>query len=129
MNDAFKKHIRFPLEIDKVVRTISEEKDFARYIDQLIHQVLLTNPGERINRPDFGCGIKQMVFMPLNDATSSLTQVMIYQALENWLGKVIEVNQVTVNMNGTILIIDIAYTIRLLGKRKLYYCSSDPYYH
>jgi len=118
MNDAFKKHIRFPLEIDKVVRTISEEKDFARYIDQLIHQVLLTNPGERINRPDFGCGIKQMVFMPLNDATSSLTQVMIYQALENWLGKVIEVNQVTVNMNGTILIIDIAYTIRLLGQRK-----------
>ncbi|MEJ2664562.1 MAG: GPW/gp25 family protein, partial [Spirochaetia bacterium] len=90
---------------------------YARYIAQLVRQVLLTNPGERINRPDFGCGIKQMVFMPLNEATAGVTQVMIFQALEKWLGSVIAVDQVRVSAENSSLIIDIAYTVRFLGQR------------
>ena len=116
--ESNKVHIKYPLTINEFSGTVVQEGDYTQYIGQLVRQVLLTNPGERINRPDFGCGIKQMVFMPLNEATGSVTQVMIYQALEKWLGSVIEVDQVQVAVENTSLLIDIAYTVRSLGQRQ-----------
>ena len=58
-------HIRFPLTVNADMGRIALETKHAAYVEQLIRQVLFTNPGERINRPDFGCGIRQMVFMPI----------------------------------------------------------------
>jgi predicted Abi (CAAX) family protease len=59
-----------------------------------------------------------MVFMPLNEATSSLTQVTIYQALEKWLGSLIIVNEVEVKSQESTLYIEIKYTIRSRGEKR-----------
>jgi uncharacterized protein len=118
MDGMSKEHVRFPLDLDANVGTVAQERDYAQYVSQLVRQVLLTNPGERINRPDFGCGIKQMVFMPLNDATSGMTRVMIFQALKKWLDEVIEVNEVNVSVESTALSIGIVYTVRYLDERQ-----------
>lgn len=111
-------HIRFPLTVDTDMGRIALETNHAAYVEQLIKQVLFTNPGDRINRPDFGCGIRQMVFMPINDATAGLTQVMIYQALERWLGTIIIVNSVDVESQESTLLIGIHYTIRSRGEQE-----------
>ena len=51
--------------------------------------MLFTNPGERVNRPDFGCGIGQLVFMPNSDALAAATQFLVQGALQRWLDTVI----------------------------------------
>src|SRR5881227_3787849 len=88
--------IRYPVTLDVGFGRFASEEDYVRHVEQLMRQVLLTNPGERINRPDFGCGIRRMVFAPNSEAAASLAQVSIYQALEKWLAPAIRVDDVKV---------------------------------
>ena len=69
------------------------------HIRQLIEQVLFTAPGERVNRPDFGCGLKQMVFLPNSDALAAATQVLVQGAPQRWLERVIQVERVAVEVS------------------------------
>jgi hypothetical protein len=110
--------IRYPFSIDKGFSTLAEEVEYSRHVDQMIRQVLFTNPGERINRPDFGCGIRSMVFAPNSEASANLSQVIINQSLEKWLGTIIEVNDVQVNNIEETLEIKIIYTLRATQERK-----------
>jgi phage baseplate assembly protein W len=66
-------------------RTAGRSPDHLR---DLIHQVLFTVPGERVNRPDFGCGIAQLTFTQFR--TSGRRHPVPYQgALTRWLDSVI----------------------------------------
>src|SRR3546814_19311864 len=56
----------------------------------------LTNPGERVNRPDFGCGLRQLVFAPNSDALAAATQTLVHGALLRWLNEAIAVDAVKV---------------------------------
>jgi phage baseplate assembly protein W len=58
--------------------------------------VLLTDPGERIDLPDFGCGLRRLVFAPHSDALDATTQLLVMQALGRWLAGQIDVKQVVV---------------------------------
>jgi uncharacterized protein len=106
------KNIQFPLEIDQGLGRIAEEPDYAKHVQQLIIQVLFTNPGDRVNRPDFGCGIRRMVFSPNDDVTASLTQVTILQALNKWLGTLITVQEVNVRASNEKLLVSIDYSLK-----------------
>src|SRR5438093_2324310 len=88
--------IRFPFSIDGRLGRLAQEPAYDEYIKQLIRQVLLTAQGERINRPDFGAGIRKLVFAPASPATASLTQTLVYEALSNWLSDLIRLEQVSV---------------------------------
>lgn len=110
--------IRYPPSIDEGRGQLALEKNYPDYVKQLIKQVLLTNPGERINRPDFGCGLRRMIFAPNSDVTANLTQVMIFQALETWLGDVIDVAEVKVQSVDEVLKVNIAYTLIALQERR-----------
>jgi len=117
MNQPFTS-IHYPLAVDKGTGEITKENNYSAHIEQLLKQVLLTNPGERVNRADFGCGIRQMVFAPNSDVTASLTQITILQALDRWLSSVVETNHVKVNALNEILEIRIVYTIKSRQERK-----------
>ena len=110
--------IRYPFAIDRGFGKLAEETDYKRHVEQLMKQVLFTNPGERINRPDFGCGIRRMVFAPNSDVTANLSQVMINQSLEKWLSTVIEVNDVKVKAIEERLEITIVYLVRATQERR-----------
>ena len=64
----------FPFRIDSGSRQAAEA-GYADHVRQMIRQVLLTAPGERINRPDFGCGVKRLVFAPGGDVAATLAQL------------------------------------------------------
>ena len=110
--------IKHPLAVDLGRGRIAEEEDYAEHIEQVMFQVLFTAPGERINRPDFGCGVKRLVFAPNSEVSAALAQVTIFQALTRWLGTAITVNDVKAQAIEERLEITIAYTLKTRGERR-----------
>lgn len=110
--------IRWPLAIDPLAGTVADEPEYARHIDQLIKHLLLTNPGERIHRPDFGCGLRRMVFSPNNPAAASLAKISVLQALEKWLGTVITVEDLTITARDERLEVSVRYILRVRQERR-----------
>jgi len=110
--------IRFPVAVDPGVGRLAEQPDFGRHVDELIRQVLLTAPGERINRPDFGCGLRAMVFGPNSEVTAGLAQVAVFQALREWLADLIEVDAVEATARNETLELRVAYTLRTRNERR-----------
>jgi uncharacterized protein len=111
--------LRYPFAIDAGGGRAAEEADYEAYVRQLIRQILLTAPGERINRPDFGAGIRGMVFAPNSPAVASLAQTFVYQALTRWLATVIKVEDVKVSAVESTLLIDVRYLVIQRGETRL----------
>jgi phage baseplate assembly protein W len=111
-----KHDIDYPFTIDGsgFVSTTGEDD----HIRDMIHQVLFTNPGERVNRPDFGCGLLQLVFMPNSDALAAATQYTVQGALQRWLDDVIKVEQVQIVNDEERLEITVVYIKRDTGDRR-----------
>jgi phage baseplate assembly protein W len=110
--------IHYPFAIDKKMGVLMEEKDFNLHVRQMMMQVLFTNPGERVNRPDFGCGIRRMVFAPNSDASASLLQVIITQAMDKWLGDVITTEKIEVHAINERLEVKIVYMVKAKQERQ-----------
>ena len=110
--------LRYPLQVDAARGRISHETDYDAHVSQLVMQVLLTAPGERINRPDFGCGVKRLVFAPASEVTATLAQATVHRALTKWLGGVISVFEVTVRADGPMFNIRVGYAVKAIGERR-----------
>lgn len=118
MSSAERADFGYPFSLDPGLHAVAEEPSYGRHVDHLVRQVLFTNPGERVNRPDFGCGLRRMVFAPNSDVTASLTQVTVLQALERWLGDVIRVDTVETSARQETLEVRVSYTLRQTGERR-----------
>jgi phage baseplate assembly protein W len=105
-----------PFHVGGSGRTAATDED--DHIRDLIFQVLFTTPGERVNRPDFGCGLKQMVFMPNADALAAATQFLVHGALTRWLDTVIRVDAVVVRAVDERLEVRVVYAKRSTGERR-----------
>jgi uncharacterized protein len=110
-------NISFPLRFDNNGRTAETDND--RHIRDLIRQVLFTSPGERVNRPDFGCGLMQLVFEPNSEQLAITTQFLVQGSLLQWLGDLIEVNEVQVLNEDSKLLVTVAYTVRRTQERQI----------
>ncbi len=103
-------NVKYPYQIDSSGRT--SETDYENHIKEMIEQILFTAPGERVNRPDFGSGLMQLVFHPNSSEIATTTQFLVQGALQQWLGDLIEVNEVEVENHDSTLQVTIKYTIR-----------------
>jgi len=103
-------NIDFPFGPDRRGRTAATSDE--DHIRDLIEQVLFTTPGERVNRPDFGCGLLQLVFAPNSIELAATTQYIVQGALQQWLGDLIQVNAVAVENRDAILHVQVNFTIR-----------------
>jgi phage baseplate assembly protein W len=101
-------YVDFPFQFDGKGRTRTTNRD--EYIRDLIIQVLFTSPGERVNRPEFGCGLLRLVFAPNSDALQAATQFQVQAALQRWLAEVITVNDVEVTPGDGRLDVTVVYT-------------------
>ena len=110
--------IDYPIAIDGGLGRLAMQIDYAEHVEQLMKQLLFTNPGERVNRPEFGCGIRRMVFAPNSQESASLAQVTIYQALEKWLSSVIKVDEVEVTAQDEKLGIKIKYLLKVRREQR-----------
>ena len=109
----------YPLSIAGAGGRVAVERDYDRYVKNLIYQVLFTRPGERINRPELGGGVRALIFAPLSDATANLAQSTIYEALTAWLDAFILVEEVRVNVREpSTLEVTIVYLIRATNEQR-----------
>jgi phage baseplate assembly protein W len=86
----------FPLRIDGGSQQTAQAQ-YADHVVQMIKQILLTTPGERVDNPQFGCGLRTMVFAPISQAVQVTARIQVTQALGQWLNGVIVVNSVEVS--------------------------------
>ncbi|HMO60029.1 MAG TPA: GPW/gp25 family protein [Roseiflexaceae bacterium] len=109
--------IRFPLQIDSRGRTATSDED--AHVRAMIEQVLFTSPGERVNRPTFGCGLDRLVFGGNSDELATATQFLVQSALQQWLGDVIHVEAVTVAADDAQLRVAVQYLVRRSQQRRV----------
>ena len=102
--------IEFPYRFDDRGRTANT--DVEDHVRDMIEQVLFTVPGERVNRPDFGCGLLQLVFAPNSDTLAAAVQMSVQGALQQWLGDLIQVGSVQVESQEATLHVLVQYTVR-----------------
>jgi hypothetical protein len=103
-------NIDFPFHFDNRGRTATTGDD--DHIRDMIEQFLFTNPGERVNRPDFGSGLLQMVFAPNSLELAATLQFTVQAGLQRWLGDVIEVQGLEVKSEEATLHVDLKYLVR-----------------
>lgn len=103
-------NVAFPFEPDAYGRTTRVTVE--RHVRDLIEQVLFTAPGERVNRPDFGSGLLELLFAPNGSAMAAAAQMSAQASLARWLGDLIEVQGLDVESVDERLTITVRYVIR-----------------
>jgi phage baseplate assembly protein W len=106
-------NIDFPFHFNRSGRTASTED--ADHIRDMIEQLLFTNPGERVNRPDFGSGLLQMVFAPNSPELASALQFTTQATLQRYLGDLIDLRELQVTAEEAKLNVTIRYAVRRTG--------------
>ncbi len=108
--------VDYPFSFDSRGRTSDTTAD--DHIRDLMEQVLFTSPGERVNRPTFGCGLNQLVFSPNSPELAAATQFLVQGALQQWLGDLIAVDSVQVISEDSTLSVTISYVVRRTQTRQ-----------
>ncbi|MDR3415543.1 MAG: GPW/gp25 family protein [Nevskia sp.] len=103
-------NIDFPFHFDARGRTAAT--DDADHIRDMIEELLFTSPGERVNQPDFGSGLLQMVFAPNSTELASALQFTAQAALQRYLGDLIDLQQLNVTAQDASLSVIVKYIIR-----------------
>jgi hypothetical protein len=103
-------NIDYPFDFDGTGRTAATSE--ADHIRDMVEQFLFTRPGERVNRPDFGSGLMQLVFAPNSPELAAALQFTVQAGLQQWLGDVIEIQELAVTAEDAILRVELTYLIR-----------------
>ncbi|WP_421937196.1 GPW/gp25 family protein [Phenylobacterium sp.] len=98
---------------------LTAEAGPAEHIAQLIAQVLFVDPGERVNRPQFGAGLRQLVFQSGPEA-AALVEAMAQSALRQWLVDVVHLEDVSVAIEGPTTAVLVTYVdVRTRERRQV----------
>jgi phage baseplate assembly protein W len=107
----------FPVELNQ--RNQIDMASYEESIRNAIWMILATSPGERVMRPDFGCGIYDMVFAVNNSGTSERVANLVRQALVRWEPRIelLSVSAAGDPANQATLLIQIEYRVRTTNNR------------
>ncbi|MGY6020834.1 GPW/gp25 family protein [Streptomyces spinosirectus] len=107
--------IAFPFRADRRGRTANV--GHAEHVHDLIEQLLFTSPGERVMRPDFGCGLLDLVFAPNSPELVSTLELSVQASLQRWLGDLIDVVALDVVSDDDAVRVHLSYVLRATGAR------------
>jgi uncharacterized protein len=106
-------NIDYPFHFDRLGRTATTGTD--DHVRDMIEQLLFTNPGERVNRPDFGSGLLQLVFAPNSVELAATVQFTTQALLQQYLGDLITVSAIEVRTEESTLTVELSYLVRVTG--------------
>lgn len=104
------RNLDFPFRLEPSGRTATTDPD--GHIRDMVEQLLFTAPGERVNRPGFGTGLLQLLFLPNSEPLAAATQAAVRGALGQWLGDLVAVEDVEVTADDAVLRVTVRYTVR-----------------
>ncbi len=90
--------------------------DRPRMIREAIEQLLLTMPGERVNRPDFGCGVQRLVFDGTDTLALAAAEYVISTSIRRFLRDLVVLDAVRVGVEDSTVLVDILYTLPDTGE-------------
>jgi len=117
-------YMKFPFRIDEGGAVTSSR---ARHVREQIEQVLFTNPGERVFRPEFGAGLRRLIFEPNRSALWEITKKRLMASLTEALQGEVDPRTLEVEVTGLDeitgsasekLFIHISYELAAIGRRE-----------
>ena len=108
--------VDYPFHFDSRGRTAATTE--ADHVRDMLEQLIFTNPGERVNRPDFGSGLLQLLFAPNSPELAATVQFTLQAAVQRWLGDVVELTGLDVTAVDSVLTLDLSYVIRRTGEEQ-----------
>src|SRR5262245_28364256 len=106
----------FPFHFDGRGRTAAT--GYEDHVRDMIEQLLLTSPGERVNRPEFGTGLLQLIYAPNSPELAAALQLTVQAALQRWLGDVIDVVRLEATSHDSTLRVELEYVVRRTGETR-----------
>lgn len=112
-------YMKFPFQIDADGARVSGRQDHIR---EQIEQVLFTNPGERVFRPHFGGGLRQLIFEPNSPRLSDLVKKRLISSLTDALYGEVDPSTLDVDVSAEdeTLLITISYRLATIGRSESY---------
>src|SRR3954465_11007702 len=106
--------VDFPLHFDETGRTAATDLD--DHVRDMVGQLLMTSSGERVNRPDFGSGLLDLVFAPNSAELAAALEFALEGAIQQWLGDLIELRALDVESEDSSVRIRLQYVVRRTGE-------------
>jgi phage baseplate assembly protein W len=103
-------HLSYPFRIDRSGRTAQVRTPEEHVRDEIV-QLLLTAPGERAFMPEFGAGVRRLIFEGSDAITAGVAKAVIIQSINDWLGHRAVVENLSVEAVNETVEIEIAYRI------------------
>ncbi|MBP0030693.1 GPW/gp25 family protein [Roseofilum reptotaenium CS-1145] len=86
--------VSFPLQVTRQGSLALSAEDLN--IRQSMVIILMTDLGERVYRPNFGCRLSELAFAPMNQDTLSLMRIWVQEALEQWEPRITVIKVLTI---------------------------------
>ena len=102
-------NIDYPLDFSPLGRTA--ETGYEAHVRDMIEQFLLTGAGERVNRPDFGSGLLQLLFSPNSPELAATLKFTAQAGLQQWLGDVVEIRDLEVSSEESTVRVVLSYFV------------------
>lgn len=109
--------VGFPFQIDDRGRVA--DPAYEVHVRQLIEQLLFTSRGERVNRPDLGAGLLELVFAAASSELVAVAEHQVAASLARWLGELILVEAVRVEAVQSSLKVTVQYVLRRNQQREV----------
>lgn len=109
-------NVDFPWRFDGRGRTALTDHD--GHIRDMIEALLFTAPGERVNRPDFGSGLLQMVFAPNSPELAAAVQFSVQAALNRWLADLVDIGTLQATSDDAALSVEVSYLVKATGQAR-----------
>lgn len=111
------RHLAFPFSIGPDGRTATPAS-IDEHVKGEIIQLLLTAPGERAFLPNFGGGLRRLVFERNDDVSAGLSKALVSQALSTWLATRVQVSSLDVDATESTLTVDLRYRVLATNEEK-----------
>jgi uncharacterized protein len=108
------RHLAFPFRIGADGRTVSPASDADHVRDELM-QLLLTAAGERLFLPDFGSGLRRLVFEPASEVLGGVAKARITSAISRHLGHRLSLDKVEVVWDDAAATAEVSVSYRPAG--------------
>ena len=101
---------KFPIQVDEATGRVMTSR-YEEDIQEAIRIIVMTGKGERVMRPDFGCGLREYLFQGLDYETVTQMRAEIEEALTGWEPRITDVEVDVIPDDGKMLI-RVSYVVR-----------------
>jgi uncharacterized protein len=109
-------HLAFPFSVDNA--GFPAEATTAEHVEQMIEQILFTRPGERVNLPEFGCGVQALIFGPMSVELATALRARVEASIQRWMPAIVQLGSTEIAQDGSTLTLTIIYTLTATGERR-----------